>query len=159
MKAILFALAFFITSNLFAASQADFLRPAEAFKLSTEVVDGENIEATWNIAEGYYLYLDKIDFLSSSEEAGIGKFVKPAGKEKEDPTFGKVSIYRGQVTFNLPIERGSSEATTLALLSKSQGCADSGLCYPPQKQTTQLDLPALVDDLIHNRQVLRASIH
>lgn len=148
MKAILSVLAFFITSNLFAASQADLLRPSEAFKLSTEVIDGKNIKATWSIAEGYYLYLDKIDFISNSEENLIAEFVKPEGKEKKDPAFGNVMTYRGKVSFDLPVERGSSEATKLTLLSKSQGCADIGLCYPPQKQTLDIDLPALSDDLM-----------
>ena len=148
MKAILTALAFFMTSSLFAASQADLLRPSEAFKLSTEVIDGENLRATWDIAEGYYLYLDKIDFTSNSEESKIAKFARPEGKNKKDPTFGDVLIYRGKVNFNLAIERGSSDATTLALLSKSQGCADIGICFPPQKQTLNVSLPALADDLM-----------
>jgi len=148
MKAILSILAFFITSNVLAASQEDLLRPSEAFKLSTEVIDGENIRATWNIADGYFLYQDKIDFISESEESKVSKFKKPAGKSKNDPTFGEVLTYRGQVSFDLPIERGASAATTLALLSKSQGCADIGLCYPPQKQTVKIDLPALPDDLL-----------
>ena len=150
MKVILSALAFFITSNLLALSltQEDLLRPSEAFKLSTEVIDGENIKATWDIADGYYLYLDKVDFISQSEENKIAPFDKPAGKNKKDITFGDVLIYRDQVSFNLSVERGASEASKLALLSKSQGCADIGICYPPQKQTVEINLPALSDDLI-----------
>jgi len=124
MKVILSIIAFFISTNLLAASQAELLRPNEAFKLSTEVIDGENIRATWHIADGYFLYRNKIDFISESEESKIADFKKPAGKSKKDPTFGEVFAYRGQVSFDLPIERGSSEATKLALLSKSQGCAD-----------------------------------
>jgi len=152
MKTILFTLIFFITSNLFAASQVDLLRPNEAFKLTTEVIDGENIKATWDIAEGYYLYLDKVDFISSSEDINLTKFIKPTGIDKKDPTFGDVLIYRGQVEFNLALERASGGTSTLALLSKSQGCADIGLCYPPQKQTVQINLPALADDLMPIQQ-------
>jgi len=151
MKAILPILAFLITTNLLAASQADLLRPNEAFKLSTEVIDGKNIRATWNIADGYYLYQDKIDFNSESEESKLSEFKKPLGKSKQDPLFGEVLTYRGQVSFDLAIERGTSEAGKLVLLSKSQGCADIGLCYPPQKQTIEIDLPALPDDLITNQ--------
>ena len=150
MKVILSALAFFVTSSLLALSlsQEDLLRPSEAFKLSTEVIDGENIRATWDIADGYFLYLDKIDFTSLDEENKITPFTKPEGKPKKDPTFGDVNIYRGQVNFDLPIERGSSQAVKLALLSKSQGCADIGICFPPQKQTVEINLPALANDLM-----------
>ena len=148
MKAILSALVFFIASNLFAASPADLLRPSEAFKLSTEVIDGESLRATWNIVEGYYLYLEKIDFLSNSEETGVAPFTKPAGEKKSDPTFGDVVIYRQKVSFVLPLERGTSAATVLSLLSKSQGCADIGICFPPRNQTVKIDLPALLNDPI-----------
>ena len=150
MKVILSALALLITSSLLALSltEDDLLRPNEAFKLSTEVVDGQNIRATWDIADGYYLYLDKIDFISTSEQNKIAPFTKPEGKNKKDITFGDVLIYRDQVSFNLPIERGSGEAITLALLSKSQGCADIGICYPPQKQTVNINLPPVADNLM-----------
>ena len=148
MKAILSALAFLFTCNLFAITQDDLLRPNEAFKLTTEVVDGENIRATWDIAEGYYLYLDKIDFSSTSDGSKVTEFLKPEGKKKSDPTFGDVLIYRDSVSFDLPLKRDSIEETTLSLLSKSQGCADIGICYPPQKQTVQINLPPLEDDLM-----------
>ena len=147
MKAILTALALFITSNLLAASQADLLRPSEAFTLTTEVIDGENIRATWNIEDGYYLYLDKLDFVSESEDSSIAEFSKPAGKRKKDPTFGDVDIYRGKVRFDLAIQRNSSEASTLKLLTKSQGCADIGICFPPQKRTVDIKLPELPNAL------------
>ena len=148
MKVFLPALAFFITSNLFAATQADLLRPSEAFQLSTEVVDGENLRATWDIKEGYYLYLDKINFSCTNDENVIREFTKPDGKKKSDPTFGDVFIYRDSVSFDLPIDRNSIEATTLSLLSRSQGCADIGICFPPQKQTNEITLPALPDDMM-----------
>lgn len=148
MKAILTALALLFTCNLFAISQDDLLRPNEAFKLTTEVVDGENIRATWDIADGYYLYLDKIDFSSTGDNSVIAEFLKPAGKKKTDPTFGDVFVYRESVSFDLPITRESVEEITLSLLSKSQGCADIGICYPPQKQTVKINLPPLDDDLM-----------
>jgi len=148
MKAILSVLALLFTCNLFAISQDDLLRPNEAFILSTEVVDGENIRATWDIAEGYYLYLDKIDFSSATDGNVVAEFSKPEGKKKLDPTFGDVLIYRGSVSFDLPIQRESIDEITLSLLSKSQGCADIGICYPPQKQTVQINMPPLEDDLI-----------
>ena len=148
MKAILSALAFFITCNVFAIAKDDLLRPSEAFKLTTEVVDGENIKATWDIAEGYYLYLDKIDFSSTNDSNAIREFSKPEGKKKSDPTFGDVLIYRNSVSFDLPVERQSNQEAILSLLSRSQGCADIGICFPPQKTTLEINLPPLNDDLM-----------
>ena len=89
MKAFLSVLVLLISTSLLAATDT-LLRPNEAFKLSTEVVDDQTIRATWNIADGYYLYRDKVDFISQSDNSAIANLFKPEGKSKKDPTFGDV---------------------------------------------------------------------
>lgn len=147
IKAFISALIITITCAVTASQSDSLLRPSEAFKLSTQVIDDSTIRATWTIEDGYYLYRDKIDFISETENSSIGAFSKPSGKSKQDPTFGKVQIYRGTVTFDLPMTHGISTPGTLSLLSKSQGCADIGICYPPQKQTINIDLPQAQDSI------------
>jgi len=142
MKAFVSALVLLISCNVFAASDT-LLRQSEAFQLSTEVIDSQTIKATWNIAEGYYLYRNKIDFISQSDSSDVTNIDKPQGKNKKDPTFGEVQIYRGNISFNISLEHSSiTPPEALELLSKSQGCADIGICYPPQKQTLSLTLPS-----------------
>ncbi|PWQ99012.1 protein-disulfide reductase DsbD [Leucothrix arctica] len=141
IKALFSALIITITCAVTASAQDSLLRPSEAFKLSTEVINANTIRATWTIEDGYYLYKDKIDFISETDDSTIGIFSKPAGKTKQDPTFGEVQIYRDTVAFDLPLTHAAITPSTLTLLSKSQGCADIGLCYPPQKRTVTVDLP------------------
>ena len=141
MKAFFSVLVLLISTSLLAASDT-LLRPHEAFKLTTKVIDSNTVRAIWDITDGYYLYRDKVDFISETEGSNIENLFKPEGKKKKDPTFGDVDIYRGTVTFDISLNHsGSNSPELINLLSKSQGCADIGLCYPPQKESISLNLP------------------
>src|SRR5690606_33977990 len=58
-----------------------------------------------------------------------------------DEFFGEVETYRGAVAATL---EGSAPAgaDALSLEVKFQGCADAGVCYPPQTRTVRVALPA-----------------
>ena len=58
-----------------------------------------------------------------------------------DETFGKVEVYYREALVRLPVERNSSGVLPLTLQVTSQGCADVGVCYPPQKQRVSVQLP------------------
>lgn len=125
-----------------AAAHADeFLDPEVAFKFSARALDANTLEARWQIADGYYMYRDKFRF----EVAGatLGSPQSPAGKMKEDETFGKVETYRKDVRIVLPIQRAPG-TSAVTLKTTSQGCADAGLCYTPQTVSADIKLPALV---------------
>ncbi|MFO7593899.1 MAG: protein-disulfide reductase DsbD [Pseudomonadota bacterium] len=130
-----------LTSLQANAQEEELLEPSKAFALSVEVVDAETLEATWEIAEGYYLYRDKIQFESGSEGITPGEPQLPEGKIKHDEFFGDVATFRGSVTATIPLERADGAAETLILKTTSQGCADVGVCYPPQRETHELALP------------------
>src|SRR5664279_479731 len=123
------------------AGAEEFLPPAVAFKPSARALDGQTIEIRFEIAKGYYLYRDKFHFTAGPDSVVLGVPVLPKGKEKEDETFGKVEIYYKESLIRLPVERNSSGVLPLILTVTSQGCADAGVCYPPQKQMLSLDLP------------------
>ena len=125
------------------AQQEELLDPAEAFQLEVEAVDGETVEARWSIAEGYYLYRDKVEFRSETEGIELGTPDLPAGKIKQDEFFGEMAIYRGEVAVTVPLQRAADAPETLDLMVASQGCNEPvGICYPPQRQKVSLDLPA-----------------
>jgi len=65
----------------------------------------------------------------------------PAGKVHEDEFFGKTTIYRGPAVIRLPL-KGGKPGDKVVLTADSQGCADAGVCYPPQRQTLTVVLPA-----------------
>ena len=123
-----------------AAHAADFLDPEDAFKFSAAISDGgKTVEARFSIADGYYLYRERFGF-AASDGTQLGAAQYPPGKIKFDETFNRqLEIYRGNVVVKLPIEAASAPFT---LTAKLQGCADQGLCYPPETRTAHLTLGA-----------------
>ena len=137
MRALLFLLTFL--ASLVHAEE--FLDPAVAFKPSARALDGQTIEVVFDIAKGYYLYRDKFRFAVDGDSVTLGTPVFPKGKEHDDENFGKVEVFYKQVAIRLPVERNASGELPLKLNVTSQGCADAGVCYPPQMQTVALTLP------------------
>ncbi|WP_260292133.1 protein-disulfide reductase DsbD [Sedimenticola hydrogenitrophicus] len=123
-----------------AQEEPDYLLPQQAFKLSALAEEDGSVRATWRIADGYYLYRSKFKFTSETPGITLGEAEFPAGKIKTDQFFGDMEVYRNSVSMRIPIERAPGADTTLALATVSQGCADAGLCYPPQKETVTLSL-------------------
>ncbi len=119
----------------------DFLDPAVAFKPTARALDGQTIEVRFEIAKGYYLYRDKFRFAAEPATQPLGTPEMPKGKEKQDDTFGKTEVYYQTASIRLPVERNSSGPLALTLKVTSQGCADAGICYPPQQQKIALTLP------------------
>lgn len=139
IKLFLLLLTLISTSSLFAAEE--FLRPEEAFRISGRALDQETIQVQWQIADGYYMYKSKISFRSDTNGIETGGAEMPKAEIKHDEFFGDVEVYRNKVVATLPILRKNSAEETLTLIAKSQGCAESGLCYPPHTQTILLKLP------------------
>ncbi len=118
------------------------LAPDKAFQFSAQAKDANTVIGTWTIADGYYLYQNKFQFVSDTDGITLGQPDIPAGKKKTDEFFGEVETHRHQVQIQIPVERGSDGANTLSLTAKSQGCADMGICYPPYQTTVKVSLPA-----------------
>lgn len=119
------------------AAAEEFLDPLEAFKPAVRALDEGTVEVRYTIAKGYYLYRDKFRF--SAEGATVGTPVFPAGKQKHDDNFGDVEVYYKSVAIRLPLQANLSGPITLK--ATAQGCADAGVCYPPQEQLLQVTLP------------------
>jgi thiol:disulfide interchange protein DsbD len=123
------------------ANEGDLLEPEQAFKISARALDGQTLEVRYQIAEGYYLYKEKFKFQAEPSDVVLGAPQLPAGKVKQDEYFGKVETYRHDLVIRLPYTRGSASRITLKAVS--QGCADVGVCYPPQTQVIKVDLPGV----------------
>ena len=124
-----------------ALGQAHPLSPEKAFLFSAKALDGQTVEARFTIADGYYLYRDKIHFAIDPASGALLTPALPAGKIKQDEFFGRVETYRGSVTVNLAV-RNFTPGKPLVIRAESQGCADIGICYPPTTQTATVAFPA-----------------
>lgn len=127
-------------------NSSDFLPVREAFKLSLVSSDAQSVTLRFVAAEGYYLYRHRLNF--SVEPAGfdLGEAQLPAGKAKHDEFFGDVEVYYGVLDVRLPLDNPDNRP--LRLQVGYQGCADKGLCYPPETEYIEIgEMPASVADL------------
>jgi thiol:disulfide interchange protein DsbD len=115
------------------------LPPEQAFRLSARALDPQTIEARFDVADGYYLYRDKLQFRTEPVQAEAA--VLPPGKRKHDAFFGDVETYRGEVVVRVPLVHAAA-GEKITLHADSQGCADVGVCYPPNPQQLTLIVPA-----------------
>ncbi|MEW6760378.1 MAG: protein-disulfide reductase DsbD [Pseudomonadota bacterium] len=128
-------LTLFATLLLAAGARAadDFLDPAIAFRFEARMADPQTVEVRYQIADGYYMYRERFAFRVAGAKLGTAEI--PPGKVKYDETFQKdVETHKGELVIRIPVE-GSGPFTFIA---SSQGCADAGLCYPPQEHSARL---------------------
>jgi thiol:disulfide interchange protein DsbD len=121
-----------------AVSEADLLPVDQAFALTASAPSADRIELRWKIADGYYLYRQRIG-VQADPAFHAEALQLPQGAKHHDEFFGDVQTYRRALLAVLPGAAGSSSVT---LKVKYQGCADLGVCYPPQLRTLTVALPA-----------------
>ena len=128
------------------AAAADIELPPvdEVFVLSALATARDRIEVRWQIADGYYLYRHRTSVKADAAFTG-GTLALPKGKAYRDEFFGDVETYRQQLVGTLTGVPAPG-ATTTTLTVKYQGCADAGVCYPPQTRTLKVVLPGEAGD-------------
>ncbi len=127
--------------SVFALGEEDLLRPEAAYRYA--VTDtGDALEIDWAIEDGYYLYRQKMSYATSTPGILLGVAEMPEGEMHEDEFFGAQQIYRGHFFVRLPYSVEGERPASMELVLKSQGCADLGICYPPQTWTEPVRLIA-----------------
>ncbi|MGB5492095.1 MAG: protein-disulfide reductase DsbD [Woeseiaceae bacterium] len=101
---------------------------------------GTALEVDWAIADGYYLYRKRLSFEAGDNALTLGEPELPEGLPHEDEFFGKQQVYRDRFFVTIPYTVSGDRPATAELIIKSQGCADLGLCYPPQTWTESVKL-------------------
>ncbi len=114
----------------------DPLPVTEAFPLSVERIAPDAVTVQWDTRKAYYLYKDKIRFELPGGEAEIADSRLPSGEIKDDPYFGPMEVLYGPVQAHVQFDRPIDDE--LLLRVHYQGCADAGLCYPPEQTDFQL---------------------
>ena len=108
----------------------DFLPVSEAFKLNLIESTPTNIKLRFVPTDGYYLYQHRFAFKTDPADITLGPVQLPPGEPKHDEYFGDVQVYHGIVDVDVPRPAYAQRAFTLVVTY--QGCADKGLCYPPE---------------------------
>ena len=119
--------------SAYTQQQTQFLPVDEAYQL-TLVADGDQrLMLQWVIAPEYYLYRHAFKAQASDSEGSIAaNLVVPDGLAKTDEFFGDVEVYYDALEAMVALER----TTELAQIKVTyQGCADAGLCYPPETKS------------------------
>ncbi|AEG00158.1 protein-disulfide reductase DsbD [Methylomonas methanica] len=137
---ILFCLLSLVFRPVFALNSEDILPPDQVFKLTVTGQSRQQLELEWQIEPGYHLYRDKTKIESQTDGIQIGAFQMPEGAVEHDAVFGDMSVYRDRLKLTVPIINPQN-LPQAKLLVKYQGCADIGVCYPPQKKRLEVALP------------------
>jgi thiol:disulfide interchange protein DsbD len=123
--------------------QADNFLPVEqAFRFDALADGSDRVRLNWEIAEGYYLYRSRIKITTSAGAVQLGAPQLPAGQVKNDEYFGRQEIYHHELIVTVPVARASGGVLELPLQVQYQGCAEAGLCYPPQTKNVIVKLSA-----------------
>jgi thiol:disulfide interchange protein DsbD len=121
--------------------EPEFLHVDEAFVLNAEVGQDGSVLARWEIEDGYYLYRHRFAFSSRIDAehpatpVTFGEAEIPPGKKKVDEYFGEVEVYYHEAQARVPVVDG---AGIVEVGIEYQGCADAGLCYPPETKWVAL---------------------
>ena len=147
MKRILLFLFFIFTALSTQAGLFDkkpaFLPVDEAFQFSAAKSENqENVIVNWSIAEGYYLYQEKISVKLNQEETSsfdVATFsISP--EDYNDPYFGLMKIFKKPVQAIFKASQPPLKAEDVVEIAY-QGCTE-GFCYPPEvKEIKVADLP------------------
>ena len=168
-----------VLNDLLAPTQQTFLPVTQAFEFDFDQ-QGRTLFIGWDIAPGYYLYKQKIEILAKDASIEVGNLGD--GEIIEDEFFGKTEVFFQSVSI---ISKLSNVNEGAVVKVRYQGCAEAGLCYPPEvisiplsviageqpqsaatsstasaltDSTSQPDAAALKKDLTFTEQLARQSL-
>lgn len=135
--------------HIFAIDQDELLDVDDAFAPEIVKISLDSVTLRFNIADKYYLYKHAFKFLNKDSAIQFGEAQIPDGEKKEDEFFGEVETYHQQVDIIIPYSN-DAEHSTAELKFKYQGCAEAGVCYPPQTKTIKLTMPVPEPSILHS---------
>ena len=105
----------------------------KAFSLSITQENPNKVILNWEMAEGYYLYRQKLHF--NFDPKATAEISFPQAEMKQDLNHGQYEVYSGKVSIPM-ILRSSTDKVKMTV--DYQGCSAKGFCYPPMQQTSTL---------------------
>ena len=111
-------------TNIF--NQGDKVLAAEKVFIINKSMDSENIIITWDIVDGYYMYLDSIKVMENKNALSY-KIINSSQSKYNDDFFGESIILKKNLSIH--IKKKDLSAIDSALVYY-QGCSEAGFCYP-----------------------------
>ena len=137
----------------FNVSTQQVLKPQEAFPVEV-AFQNDVLQISHRIKDVYYLYRDKISYETLDTRILLGSVRLPEGIKYEDEFFGKTEIFRDDFTIYIPISIKTGELIdNFDIQINSQGCADIGLCYPPQQWIKNVRGGRLIEASINTDEI------
>ncbi len=136
----------------FACSYADDnqnpLPADQAFSFSVSTISPKGVNLVWQIAPGYHLYKEHLQFtIASPKGLQLGQVVLPQGTPGENPVMGKFQEYQDNLSVMVPIN--APKCTPIKLLVSYQGCQDKGICYPPVTKELSFNIACNSNTKLH----------
>ncbi|MGX9460650.1 protein-disulfide reductase DsbD [Shewanella sp. A14] len=135
----------------FLSSEPELLKVNDAFVFDYQQ-QGNQLKINFVIADGYYLYRDKLQF--SADGAVIGDIALPHGKNHHDDYFGDQEVFYSFVEIPIAFKEAQADAVFHVTF---MGCAEGTLCYPPTKHDVTLTAIEANDGTLTTKKVIGAS--
>jgi len=133
-------------SGVFGTRAETALAPEQAFVYEAIAYDARTALVRFTAQPGYYLYADKFEFdLAGAAGFAISAVELPEGVIKDDPEFGPVPVYYGQIEIPVRFSRPAGPAADIGLEAGFQGCRDGDICYPPMRRSVTFQMPAAAE--------------
>ena len=120
-------------------AEVEFLPVDEAFRVRALALPDGLVMVNFEIAPGYYLYREQMGFeaLGSAPLPAVSAPLPP-GTPKTDAFYGEQQVFYNALDVRVQLDTVAGSAPVRELLVRYQGCADAGLCYPPQQRTVSI---------------------
>ena len=160
LSGLAFFSSFFAGSTIAQLGESGFLPPDHAFRVGVVAQGADMVRIDFLVTPGYYLYRHRFNFgldsAAGTPSATLGTPDIPQGEWKEDEFFGRQQVFHEGVSVSIPVSRAPGSAVELPIVVGLQGCAEKGLCYPPEKRRFKVSLPAT--DSVANANTIDRSV-
>jgi len=119
----------------FAKQQEETFLPVSEAYLVVANIEADELVFDWAITDGYYLYQHQFSLKPASGDA-IKLTFQPAEKKYDEYFQKELDVYHNQTKVSTPL---SNIASPSQLRLTAQGCAEAGLCYPPEHYYFSVD--------------------
>ncbi len=128
-------------------AKSEFLPVEQAFQVSSTsntAKSGTRLAINFDITPGHYVYKDQIKLTLPAGVSAAPFSFSQSPISIDDPTFGQVPVFdqANMVATTLLTNSSGKSLDNAAVVIGWQGCAKAGLCYPPEKIKTTVNIAA-----------------